>query len=386
MAGAVDERAPAAAPVCDLVLLSWNGLEELQPCLDSLFRTTDVPTRLLIVDNASDRPVREFLATVKAQGAVRDVQVLQNETNEGFPRGMNRGLRASRAPFVCLLNNDLIFTAGWLREMLAVAEAEPAIGVVNPMSSTLGRRPPAGMSVDAFAASRHHLRGRYVEASRCSGFCFLIKRSVLDRIGLLSEEVDRFFFEDEDFCMRAQQAGFRGAVAVGAYVFHAEHRSVRLVPDREAIFERNRRWCYQKWGRWVRAAWVRTRPLAPGTDETRVWLEQLLPWVRRRAQVHVYAPCPRGLTKHDLFDSVGLRPHADMVLHRLPPWAAGGVALAKILTRRKKPFDILVAPEEDWARLARGWGWLHGAVVVAESDQERLGQAWQQRARSQLPS
>ena len=236
-------------PVCDLILLSWNGLEELTPCLESLFRCTDVPCRLLVVDNASEEPVRAYLRTLAPRGAIVDVRLLQNETNDGFPKGMNRGLRASQAPSVCLLNNDLIFTDGWLSEMLAVAALDPAIGLINPMSSTLGHRPPEGMTLDAYAAGRRHLRGRYVESNRCSGFCLLITRPLLDRIGMLSEEVDRFFFEDEDYCARAQQAKFQGVVAVGAYVYHAEHRSVRLVPEREAIFQRNRRWCYRKWGR-----------------------------------------------------------------------------------------------------------------------------------------
>ena len=63
---------------CDLVLLSWNQLEETRACLESLFEQTDIPCRLLLVDNGSEPPVREFLRSVQPQGQIREVTVLQN--------------------------------------------------------------------------------------------------------------------------------------------------------------------------------------------------------------------------------------------------------------------------------------------------------------------
>ena len=138
---------PAADILCDLILLSWNHWEETKPCLESLFATTDVPSRLYIVDNGSEPPVRRFLANIKPRGAIREVIFLQNEKNEGFPAGMNRGIRASSAPYVCLLNNDLLFASGWLRELINVIGTGLNIGVVNPASSTFGEWPKDGESI-----------------------------------------------------------------------------------------------------------------------------------------------------------------------------------------------------------------------------------------------
>ncbi|HBH96921.1 MAG TPA: hypothetical protein DDX89_03900, partial [Candidatus Omnitrophica bacterium] len=198
--------------VCDLVLLSWNHLEATQPCLTSLFEHTDVPSRLCIVDNGSEPNVRQFLHGVQPRGAIREVVVLQNETNEGFPNGMNRGMRASQAPYVCLLNNDLIFTPGWLSRMLNVAARHPELGVLNPTSSTFGNHPPRGVSLNDYAERLAANGDRYVEVGVCIGFCLLITREVIHRIGYLSAEVERAFFEDEDYSMRAQAAGFRCVV------------------------------------------------------------------------------------------------------------------------------------------------------------------------------
>jgi GT2 family glycosyltransferase len=369
-------------PLCDLVLLSWNHLEQTRPCLESLLECTRVPCRLFIVDNGSEADVRAFLEAVKPRGAIQEIVVLQNETNEGFPKGMNRGIKASQAPYVCLLNNDLRFTKGWLKELVAVAEAQPHIGVVNPSSSTFGNYPPVGVSLQAYADGLQRRQGEYTEVGMCIGFCMLIKRAVLDAISGLSEEVERIFFEDEDFCMRAQQAGYQSVVAEAAYVYHAEHQTVQKMPEREALFARNRTWCEQKWGRRLRIAWARFTPMAPGSAELRTWLEQLLHWTRRRAFVHVYCPLMNATSPRELFRSVGLVPHADVHWHVLSHRYARLSAAGWILKRRKKQFDIIASPEPQWGALLQRLRWAHQADVVSANDEVALLRAWKDKSRS----
>ena len=368
--------------LCDLVLLSWNHLEETQPCLESLFQSTDVPSRLIIVDNGSDPAVRAFLASVAPRGAIQEVKLLQNETNEGFPRGMNRGIQTSSAPFVCLLNNDLRFTTGWLREMIEVAQASPSVGLINPASNTFGHRPPAGVPFREYLEALHQRYGETSEVGMCIGFCLLVKREVLNQIGGLSEEVERIFFEDEDFSMRAQEAGYRCIVAEGAYVHHAEHQTMRVGPERQALFERNQRWCNERWGRRIRVAWPRFASLAPGSDDLRHWLERLLRWARRRTHVYVYCPLPNGMTVRDVFRSVGLEPHSDIHWFNIPRAIAPVASVRAIISRQKKPFDLIVAPEVRWAALVGGLRWLHHADVVSEAHEDQLTVLWKQKSRS----
>lgn len=350
--------------VCDLILLSWNQLDETRACINTLFTATRVPCRLIIVDNASESNVREYLSSIKPAGAISDVIYLQNEKNEGFPRGMNRGIKASTARYVCLLNNDLKFTQGWLQELIDVLDKYPQIGLLNPTSNTLGIHPDTGSSIDTHAQVLSKMHHQYVEASKCSGFCLLIKREVIDRIGILSEEVDRFFFEDEDYSMRVQEAGFQCAAALGSYVYHKEHTSVNKVPEREAIFRRNQQWCYKKWGRWLRIAWPRFSHLKPGSSELRQWLEELLVWARRRSYVYVYAPLPKSFDSNQLFHSVGLIPHTGIYWKPLPQRAIRWAAIGAILKRQKKPFDMILSPDHKWASRMRIFGWLHRARIV----------------------
>ncbi len=367
-------------PVCDLVLLSWNHLEETQPCLESLFRTTTVPSRLFIVDNGSELGVRRALAQVKPQGHVQEVILLQNEKNEGFPKGMNRGMRKTSARYVCILNNDLLFTPGWLEELIHVAELDPQIGLVNPGSSTFGDIPKTGTSIDAHAEHQRARHGEYNEVGMCIGFCVLIKRAVIDRIGVLTEEVERIFFEDEDYSMRAQQAGFNCVVAEGAYVFHAEHKTVQKMPEREALFSRNRNWCEQKWGKRLRMAWPILNPVKPGSPELRACLSQLIQWARRRTHVYVCGPLPKGASREELFRSVGLVPHADIQWWPVPAAATRLMTTARILMRRKKQFDLIAAPDNRWANTMRRLGRLHHAEVILQQE-DQLVEAWKRKPR-----
>lgn len=369
---------------CDLVLLSWNHLEETQPCLESLFKYTSVPSRLFIVDNGSEAPVREFLGKVKPQGAIREVTLLQNETNEGFPRGMNRGIDASSAPFVCLLNNDLRFTPGWLEQMLIVASAEESIGVVNPSSDNLGNHVPSNMTREAYAKILHQKEGQFTEVGMCIGFCFLIKRVLIDKIGGLTTEIDRIFFEDEDYSMAAVNAGFRCVVAESAYVAHAEHKTVKPGPERESLFNKNKAWCENKWGKRTRMVWPRFDVPELGSPELKEWLNHLVEWARRRNHVYVYAPMPKGADKKKIFESVGMTPHADVVWKPIPPGMAKLVAAGYVLKRRKKRFDFVVSPTPKWGGFLNRLRWLHGADVVSQNDKEELINRWKTKSRSPL--
>jgi len=154
------------------------------------------------------------------------------------------------------------------------------------------------------------------------------------------------------------------------------------MPEREALFSRNQQWCHQKWGRWVRLAWPAFDPLPQGSPKLHQWLERLVRWARRRTHVYVYYPSPPVTTKDTLFRSVGLIPHADIHWHAISRQAAPWAAALLILKRRKKPFDIIVAPDAGWDRAINRLRWCHGAAVVPQGDEEQLLSQWKAKSRS----
>ena len=125
-----------------------------------------------------------------------------------------------------LLNSDTVVTAGWLDRLLRPALADPRVGLVGPVTNNVtgvqklargGLRPAhAWQGLDAFAA-RHAAEhaGTSAPALWIVGFCLLIRREVVERLGGLDEIFGQGNYEDTDYCLRAFLAGFRAVGRAG---------------------------------------------------------------------------------------------------------------------------------------------------------------------------
>ncbi len=242
---------------CDVIVLAWNKLEVTKSFVESFFAHTGVNCRLIIIDNGSTDGTAEYLAALKGTGKI-SVKAVINPENLGFVKGMNQGIAVSDAPYVCLANNDLLFTDGWLEEIIRMFESTPSIGVLNPNSNNLGARPAKGELLSRFAAGLgEKYRGCFEEMPFCIGFCMCIRRAVIEKAGSLSEEFMPMFFEDTDYSLKAAKAGYLIGVAKGAYVWHKEHASFKLGERKwEEIFSRNKKIFQRKWGKTLRITWV----------------------------------------------------------------------------------------------------------------------------------
>jgi hypothetical protein len=83
-------------------------------------------------------------------------------------------------------------------------------------------------------------------------FCVAIRRDVIAKVGLLDEEYQLGFFEDDDYCARARQAGYRVVVCDDVFVHHHLSASFGKLGtlERGALMKRNRELFESKWGPW----------------------------------------------------------------------------------------------------------------------------------------
>jgi len=185
------------------------------------------------------------------------VRVVANADNRGFAAGNNQGLALARGEYVLLLNNDTIVTEGWLSRMLAVFDRHPEVGLVGPVSNYVSgaQLVPSvpykdAQGLRAFArdwAGAH--AGQSQEVTRLVGFCLLIRRSVIERIGGLDERFGSGNFEDDDLCLRAAIAGFKARICRDAFIHHVGSQTFREAKiDYRANMERNWRLFKSKWG------------------------------------------------------------------------------------------------------------------------------------------
>lgn len=241
---------------CDIIIPVWNELAVTKDCLESIKKNTDGNDwRLVIIDNASAAETKSYLEIVKASGEL-PLELIRNEENLGFIKAVNQGMSASDAPFVCLLNNDTLVTKGWLTEMIRVAESTGEIGIVNPSSNNLGQKPAEGEPMELYADKFRQSAGQYVELGAAIGFCMLIKRDLIKKIGLFDEIYGMGNFEDTDFSRKAVREGYRCVRACGAYVYHRESSSFGKVRSFSEDFSRNKEIFEFRWGKPKRIAYV----------------------------------------------------------------------------------------------------------------------------------
>lgn len=236
----------------DIVIPAFNQLDYCRQCITSILQNTDVPYRLILVDNGSTDGVGEFFDAVP--GAV----VVHTGENLGFAGGINRGL-AHCAGHALLLNSDTLVPCGWLGRLLAALTQDDAIGMVGPMSNCVsGPQQIDDLHFDTldaiseYADGLYHAQGDAVrDTGRLVGFCLLIRDTVLRAVGTLDERFGIGNFEDDDYGLRVQRAGYRLGIAEGAFVFHYGSRTfagMGLVDDawRELI-ARNETLFLEKW-------------------------------------------------------------------------------------------------------------------------------------------
>jgi GT2 family glycosyltransferase len=192
----------------------------------------EVPWELILVDNGS--PDDTLAWANGLAGEDPRIRVVPLTRNTGFARGVNAGLAVARGTEIVVLNNDAVVTAGWLAGMLAVLAERPQVGVVGPMCNYIaGPQRVRDLPYDddleemhAFAASwsKAH-KGERFSIVRIVGFCMLMRRAVIERIGGFDPVFGNGNFEDDEFCVRVRIAGFELAIAGDVFLHHFGSRT-----------------------------------------------------------------------------------------------------------------------------------------------------------------
>ena len=249
---------PPGDELASLVVLCCNEVNVTRLCLDSVLRHTRPPYELVLVDNGSQDATPEYLQEVARRPGPARVEVIRNEDNLGFARGCNQGLRAAHGRYLVLLNNDTVVTPAWLDRLVAWSLHDwPKIGLVGPVTNCAPA--PQGIAVasndrldglDDFARARtREFAGQALAVERLTGFCLLVRREVLDAVGTLDEQFGVGFFEDDDLCLRARQAGFGLLVARDTFIHHFGSRTFRALGlNAEALLTDNFARFRAKWG------------------------------------------------------------------------------------------------------------------------------------------
>ncbi|MBU7015579.1 MAG: glycosyltransferase family 2 protein [Theionarchaea archaeon] len=273
-----------------IVILNWNGWADTIECLESVYRLDYPEYDVIVVDNGSQdesvQKIREYCSgrihvespffqyhgeeppiTIKeyaradiptAEGNARPgryLLLIKNEENYGFAEGNNIGIQCAlhscEADYVFLLNNDTVVDPSLLSELINGVKHHEKAGIAGPTLYYYDdptRTQAAGGIINWWTGKtkergRGEINGKYDEGEvdYIPGCAFLVKRDVLETVGLL-DPVYFAYFEETDFCVRCSKKGFTSVYIPQGKVWHKIARSTggEFSPHMAYYFVRNR--------------------------------------------------------------------------------------------------------------------------------------------------
>ncbi len=191
------------APRVSIVVVTYNAPEYVRKCVEDIRARSRVPYELILVDNASDAPTRDYVS------GLQDARLILNDDNRLWCGGCNQGMRSidPHSEYVLLLNSDIeILRDDWLEIQIAAMESAPKIGIVGPKHLRVPYGPMWGF-VD--------------------GFCMMIRASLLQEVGYFDEERWPWWGAPAEFAVAAYAKGWRYRIThpQDEFIFHHEDKS-----------------------------------------------------------------------------------------------------------------------------------------------------------------
>ena len=233
-----------------IIIVSWNAKKYLEQCIASIIgETIKYQTEIIVVDNASTDGSVELV-----KGKFPKVKVICNDTNLGFAKANNIGIKQGTGKYICLINSDVEILQGCFDRIVPYFEQHSKIGVIGPqiigVDGTVQRScmgfptiwntfcrallldtlfPRSRLFSSYLRTFQKHDTIQYVDV--INGCFWLISREALNQVGLLDE---RFFIyaEDKDWCKRFWDAGWKVVYFPQAQAIHYGGASSSNAPTR----------------------------------------------------------------------------------------------------------------------------------------------------------
>lgn len=285
-----------------IIILNWNGWQDTIECLESVFQNEYINYNVIVVDNASnDESVIKIKEYCKGEIKIRsqffkynpnnkpidilEIEVIdglyrknfvkssskqlfliKNNKNVGFAEGNNIGIRYAlnnlNPDYILLLNNDTVVNKNFLFKLLEVSESDEKIGITGPKIYYYDE--PNRIWFAKGKISWKFCRGinngyneidrgqhdHVTEMEYASGCAFLIKREIIDKIGLLDQKFF-LYFEEIDWTLRASEMGYHSVFAPEGKIWHKISKSGGGISGRVGLYyiTRNRWLLMKKWAK-----------------------------------------------------------------------------------------------------------------------------------------
>lgn len=256
----------SSPPKVSFIIIAFNQADYTKKCIDSIKEKVKVSYEVILIDNASTDLTKSLFSN-----NYDFIRYHRNEINLGFPIAVNQGIKEALGDYILILNNDTILTNNLIERLIEVAESDDKIGIVGPISNEV-----SGLQKDESAKYnsieemhkyatevREKNKGQLLRFPRVAFLCTLIKKELIDKIGGLDERFSPGNYEDDDFCLRAQLAGFKTVIAKDAFIHHYGSKSFKANGEK-AYAERllkNQKIFVDKWGATPDEIWLKNKKI-----------------------------------------------------------------------------------------------------------------------------
>jgi len=223
-----------------IIILNLNGIDYLRNCLKSIRENTNYKNyKIIVVDNNSTDGSKEMI-----QLKFDNIDLIKNKINRGFSGGNNDGIKYAiekyNPEYFYLLNNDTLVKKNWLSEAIKVLKKTNA-GIVGSKQLNFNEQPTISAGWIRRFNVKYYYGDKEKEVGWVSGAGFMIKRDVIESIGMLDEIYNPAYYEETDFEKRAINKGFKIVHAPKSIFLHAGGKTFdKEFNNFSEIFYRNR--------------------------------------------------------------------------------------------------------------------------------------------------
>ncbi|WP_256759866.1 glycosyltransferase family 2 protein [Cohnella sp. WQ 127256] len=244
------QKFPTIFEGTSIVIPTYNQLNMLKQCIDSIIANTDIPYEIIIVDNASMDGTAAYLKELRGQ-----VRFHILEKNHGFAGAINKGMMMAKGRTILLLNNDTLVTENWLNNLLICLNSDEGIGMVGPITNYISGEQQINVPYEDIADMPKFARennqsdpSRWRRIDRLTGFCLLFRRELFEGIGYFDEGFEIGNFEDDDYNIRVRFLGKSLVMAQDTFIHHFGSVSMKALGDRfQEVNSRNEFYFLEKW-------------------------------------------------------------------------------------------------------------------------------------------
>jgi O-antigen biosynthesis protein len=259
---------PDPAPLVSIIIPTRNGLELIRQCIDSILQRSSYKNfEILIVDNGSDDAAAlNYFESLRKDARIR---VLRDDRPFNYSALNNEAVAQARGEYIALVNNDIeVISPDWIEEMLGFA-SQPGVGAVGakllyPDGTIQHAGVVMGMGGIAGHVYKHAPRAAYGYFGRAclssryaavTAACLVVSRARYLEVGGLNEPDLAVAFNDIDFCLKLDEAGYRNVYTPYAELYHHESatRGSDLDPNKLARFIEEQKYMATRWRPWLSA-------------------------------------------------------------------------------------------------------------------------------------